>query len=199
MSAATATPMIASIVDISALTIILLDAYFGFRRGLSGEAARFFALVLGVALTLLLLHPIGSLVFRYASPVIPEASRHAFAFVSTTLAAAVIAMIVHRPIYNWLDANSPKHHNKFGGLVAGLMRGFIGVMLVLIVLNLWPSPAVQGIFNAPSVSGKVTGKVVPVIKRRLGSQGWVSESSGAGKEFLKVLRKEKDERSSVSK
>jgi uncharacterized membrane protein required for colicin V production len=192
------------VIDFTALMVILLDAYFGFRRGLSGETARFFVLILGIVTTVLLLHPVGTLCFRYASPVIPEPARYSFAFVATTITAAVIMLLAYRPIYNWLDLNAPKHRNKFGGLVAGLMRGFIGVTVVLIVLNLWPSPEVNRIVGDASIAGRTANKIVPIVKSRLSSHGWAAtepndRSKGRSKGVLDVFREEKRDRDSVTK
>lgn len=202
MTASSADLFIPSVIDFTALIVILLDAYFGFRRGLSGEVARFFVLILGVVATLFLLHPVGSVCFRYASPIIPEPARYAFAFVATTITAGAIMLIVYRPIYNWLDRDSPKHHNKFGGLIAGLFRGFIGISVVLIALNLWPNPTVSDLVGSASIAGRTANKMVPVVKRRLSKQGWAaagSQSDSGGFLQINTLREEKRERSSIVK
>lgn len=198
MSAEPTSLFLSSVIDFAALVIILLDAYFGFRRGLSGETSRFFCLILGVVLTALFLHPVGSMCFRYASPVVPEPARHAFAFLAAALASAVVLILVYRPIYNWMDRNSPKHQNKFGGLVAGLLRGFVGVMFVMIILNLWPTPGVAKAIGTSSVAGKTANKFVPTIKERLSSQGRASDKSERSSIF-NVLRNEKRERSNFPK
>ena len=199
MNAASSIPFILSATDLTALVVILLDGYFGFRRGLSGEVARFVVLILGVVATALLLHPVGSLCFRYVNPLIPEPVRYVFAFVATTIAASLIMLFVYRPIYNWFDRDAPKHRNKFGGLVSGLIRGFIVVMFVLIVVNLWPSTEATRAVAGTSLAGKTADKIVPAVKRRLSSQRWTpSESGNDDKGFLKMLREEKRDHSAIS-
>jgi uncharacterized membrane protein required for colicin V production len=186
-------------IDIAALVVILLDACIGFRRGLSGAVARFCLLTLGVLATVLLLHPMGSLCFHYASPLIPEQGRYAFAFVATATAACAITMLANRPVYILLDTDPMKRRNRFGGMVTGMLHGLIGVVFVLIVLNLWPNKVVTHAVGEKSIAGRFIGRIVPAIKDRLSSHGSASNLTGEGKRLIEVLRQEKQERLSVTR
>lgn len=189
-----------SVLDFAVLVIVLLNAYFGFRRGLSGEVAHFLVLILGTITTVYLLHPVGSLFFRYATPLIPEGGRYAFAFVGTAIVAATVMLVVYRPIYNVFDRDVPKHRNKSGGLVAGLLYGIVGVAFILVFLNLWPNPAVGRVVGDSSFSGKAANKVVPAVKRLVGSHDWVAgKSEVPGSRVIDTLRKEKSDRKQVTK
>lgn len=189
-----------SVIDFAALVIVLLNAYFGFRRGLSGEVAHFLVLILGTITTIYLLHPVGSLFFRYATPLIPESGRYAFAFVGTAVVAATVMLILYRPIYNLFDRDALKHRNKPGGLVAGLLYGIVGVTFILVFLNLWPSPAVAKVVGDSSFTGRAANKVVPAVKRLVGSHDWVAgRTEVPGSRVIDTLRKEKSDRKRVTK
>jgi uncharacterized membrane protein required for colicin V production len=189
-----------SVIDFVVLVIVLLNGYMGFRRGLSGEIAHFVVLVVGTALTVYLLRPVGSLCFRYATPLIPEAGRLAFAFVATAIVAATVMLVAYRPLYNILDRGVPKHRNKTGGAVAGLMYGLVGVTFLLVLLNLWPSATVSRAVGDSSATGRMAGRAVPTVKRLVSSP---DRSSGRtevpGARVIDTLRQEKRDRARITK
>jgi uncharacterized membrane protein required for colicin V production len=189
-----------SVIDFVVLVTILLNGYMGFRRGLSGEVAHFVVLVVGAALTVYLLRPVGSLCFRYATPLIPETGRLAFAFVATTIVAATVMLVAYRPLYHIFDRGAPKHRYKAGGAVAGLMYGLVGVAFVLVLLNLWPSATVNRVVGDSSATGKMAGRIVPAVKRMVSSQGRnPGRTEVPGARVINTLRREKREHAGITK
>lgn len=157
--------------DLTALTVIALFAFLGYRRGGLDMAATLLAVVLGVAAALGLQRPL-SAAFPLGST--PEASRAAWFLILFAsvhlLTVTLVSRLLRRSYATWTG----RRRNRWLGVLPGALEGVLVAAMFVLVLLLAP----QKLATADELQqGAVTG---PLLKLGGLMQAAIHEEFGSG-------------------
>jgi uncharacterized membrane protein required for colicin V production len=151
-------------VDVGALVILLFGVWRGFRRGLSGELARLISLAVVMLVGWHAHEPLGEIVAG-ATRLSPEQSRLA-AFLVAILAAGLCMFVLRLVLRQIMEFKFKNPLETVGGMVAGFLRSFILVALIVVAAGLTPILYFQRVFAEESLIGSaIVGYVVPVYRQ----------------------------------
>jgi len=148
-----------SLVDVIAFAAVALGAVRGYFRGLSGELARVISLVAAFALGLRFYGPLSEWVLAYTR--IAEENAPVAAFIITVLAAVVCLFLLRYLLKRVMKIVIEERADKTGGVIAGLLRTSVMVLIVFLALNLWPNERLNRIFGEESLIGRLVLKAAP--------------------------------------
>jgi uncharacterized membrane protein required for colicin V production len=152
-------------VDIIALFIILIGAVQGFFRGLSGEIARLAGTILAFVAGVLLREPVGRWIVDNTK--LEEQAAHAAAFITTVLLALTVLILLRIIVKRIVKIVFAEAFDKGAGVVAGMLRASIIVLIIFIGMNMIPHEYLNRLFGEESAIGRVVVKYVPAIKEKL--------------------------------
>jgi len=157
-----------SLVDVIALAAIALGAVRGYFRGLSGELARVISLVAAFVLGLRCYEPLAQWVLAHTR--IAEENAPVAAFIITVLAAIVCLFLLRYVLKRIMKVVIEDRADKIGGVIAGLLRSVIMVLIVFLALNLWPNERLNSMFGEESLIGRLVRKVAPSAREYVEDQ-----------------------------
>ena len=150
-------------VDLVALIVILLNALNGMRRGLSREIAGTISAILALFLGIELRRPLGELVAEDTR--VGPMARPALAFALTVLLAVIVMVLLRillkHTIHIIID---DKAVDRSGGMLAGLVKSTIIVMIVFLLLGMWPHKYLHRIFAIESWIGRTVVESTPEFR-----------------------------------
>lgn len=152
-------------IDLLALGVILVFALIGWRRGLSGELSRFATLLLALALALRAREPLGRLIgdaTRLETP-----ADVALAYTLAIIIALIGLSLLRRLLERIMQISFTPGLEKSGGMLAGMLRGLLGVIAVFLLMNLWPHDYLNRVFGDASLGGRMIQRVIPRIRDEL--------------------------------
>ena len=148
-----------SLVDVIALAAIALGTVRGYFRGLSGELARVISLVAAFAIGLRFYEPLAEQVMAYTR--ISGENAPVAAFIITVAAAIVCLFLMRFVLKRIMKVVIEERADKVGGVIAGLLRSVLVVLIVFLALNLWPNERLNRVFGEESLIGRVVLKAAP--------------------------------------
>lgn len=154
-----------NIVDIAALVIIIIGAALGFKRGLSGELARFLSVIAAFVFGLWFCAPFGEWLTNNSR--LENRAAYAFAFLVTILMSFTILLALRFLLKRVIKVVVADSFDRIGGAVAGFASSFLFVVIVLLSINLWPHEYLNRIFGKESILGRAVLHVVPTIRHEL--------------------------------
>lgn len=152
-------------VDIGALVILLLGTIIGFRRGLSGEIARFIGTIAALCLGIYFYKPFGAWIAGHTR--IGEETANVIAFALMAGAVLLITLLVRLILRSIMKISFEGNLEKAGGCIAGFIRALILVLMVFMAMNMWPHEYLNRTFGRESVIGSLVVKYMPAIKKQV--------------------------------
>lgn len=125
-------------VDIVGIAILVLLAYFGFRRGLIREAGILLAVLLAALLSFLLL-PYGSRAVDRVGLLPPKLTPWIVALVSFVSLLLFFRILVHS-LHKVVHATPLGVLDRIGGAGFGVLKGMVVTGLLLLILSFPPLP-----------------------------------------------------------
>jgi uncharacterized membrane protein required for colicin V production len=152
-------------VDIGALVILLLGTIIGFRRGLSGEIARFIGTIVAFCLGIYFYKPLGEWLVEHTR--LEEGPANVIAFVVMVSVVLLITLIIRLILRSIMKISFEGNIEKAGGCVAGFIRAFLLILIIFIAMNMWPHDYLNRIFGKESIIGGVVVKYMPAIRKQV--------------------------------
>ena len=152
-------------VDIGALVILLLGAIIGFRRGLSGEIARFIGTIAAVGLGMYFYKPFGDWIATHTR--IGEEKGETIAFVLLVVTVLLITLLIRFILRSIMKISFEGNLEKAGGCIAGFIRAVLLVLAIFITINMWPHEYLNRLFCKESLIGSLVVKYTPAIKKQM--------------------------------
>ena len=152
-------------VDIGALVLLILGTILGFRRGLSGEIARFVGTIAAFVLGYFLYSPTGAWLVDHTRLSTGTANVTAFILiVALVLLGSLLIRLVLRSI---MKISFEGNIEKAGGCISGFIRYAILVLIIFIAMNLVKQEFLNRVFGKESVIGSVVVRFIPEIKEQV--------------------------------
>ncbi len=158
-------PYDTNVVDVFILALLLFGMVRGLARGLSGELSRVIADALAVYAAWHTAAPLGDRIHA-ATGMQPGIAR-ALAFLATFVAVFLAAVLVRIILRKVMQLSFHGSVERFGGLLAGLLRALIYSAALLIFAFLLPAGTVRTFFMEESLSGRTFAPLIPAAYRRL--------------------------------
>lgn len=152
-------------VDIGALVILLLGTIIGFRRGLSGELARFIGTILAFCLAMYFYKPFGSWLVEHTR--LEEEPANVTAFVLVVAAVLLVTLVLRLVLRSIMKISFEGNIEKGGGCIAGFVRAVILVLVIFIAMNMWPHDYLNRVFGRESIIGSVVVKYMPAVRKQV--------------------------------
>ena len=154
-----------SLVDIIAILLVAVGGLQGFFRGLSGELARLIGAVLAFFAGVWLRAPVGGWIADNTR--LEEQAANALAFTVTIILALLIMMLLRMLIKRMVQVVFAEAFDKFAGVIAGLLRMSIMVLIVFLCMNMIPHAYLNRVFGEESAIGRIVVKYVPAVRSTL--------------------------------
>lgn len=148
-----------SAVDIAAAALVVLGTLYGYVRGLSGELAQFVGIAGAFVFGLWLRAPAAAWIGVHTR--LAGRSAQTVGFVATAVLALVAWIALRAALKPVLRVIVEDRFEKPGGLIAGLVRSVLLVIIVFVVLNLWPHPYLNAKFGRESLIGTLVRAQLP--------------------------------------
>jgi len=148
-----------SAVDIAAAALVVLGTLYGYVRGLSGELAQFVGIAGAFVFGLWLHAPAAGWIDAHTR--LAGRSAQTVGFAATAVLAFAAWIVLRALLKPVLRVIVEDRFEKPGGLVAGLVRSVLLVIIVFVVLNLWPHPYLNATFGRKSLIGAVIRSHLP--------------------------------------
>lgn len=158
-----------NIVDFVALIFIVIGAFIGYRRGLSGELAQLISMAAAFVLSLFLYHPLGSWLHENTQLYDRPQLARALAYFATIVVATIAMVLLRFLLKRIMQVVIEREADKIGGVIAGLVRSIILVAIVLLLMNMWPHQYLNRLFGEESMLGTVVVRCMPSLHERVGS------------------------------
>jgi uncharacterized membrane protein required for colicin V production len=152
-------------VDFGVLAILLLGTIIGFRRGLSGEIARFIGTIAAFCLGMYFYRPFGEWFVTHTR--LEEEPANVMAFVLIVSVVLLITLVVRLILRSIMKISFEGNIEKVGGCIAGFIRALLLALVILVTMNMWPNDYLNRIFGKESIAGSVVVKYIPVIKKQV--------------------------------
>ncbi len=172
-----------SLVDIAALLVIGLGVVTGRMRRFSGELARLVGTVAAFAAGMALRRPLGLWLLEHTR--LEAQAAQAAAFVAALVGAFLVLAMVHRLLQGVMRVVIEEQMDKSIGMLAGLVRATLFVIIVFLVMNMVPHPGLNRHFGDASFLGRMVRRWTPFLEEavRENAQDWpgiaVMEQDGA--------------------
>ncbi|MDA0576464.1 MAG: CvpA family protein [Verrucomicrobia bacterium] len=155
-----------SIVDVVALALVAFAALRGFFRGLSGELAGLIGDAAALLLGAMCYEPLAGWMRMHTrvAPALAPVVALVVLVVGVLLLMALLRLTVGRVLRVVVEGGV----NRVGGVIAGVLRGLIVVVLVFAVLLVVPNEGVHRRFGEESVVGTVVQRVMPRLRELAG-------------------------------
>ncbi|MBL7115895.1 MAG: CvpA family protein [Kiritimatiellae bacterium] len=153
-----------SIVDLVALAFIVLSTIVGYIRGLSGEIARLVGMVAAFVMGVVTYDPVA--VWLAAHSRLEERSARAVTFIAIVLTSIVAMFILRFVCKHVMRLVIDESFDKKGGMLAAILHSSLLVFMVFVAMNLWPSEDLNRRFGEDSVIGRLTLRMMPVLKEK---------------------------------
>ncbi len=140
-----------NLVDIVALSLIALGSLHGFIRGLSGELSHLISLIASFIFGIWFYEPFG--MWLSANTRLTAQPAHALAFIATILVALIILLCLRYFLRTIMKVVIEEKFDRIGGLVAGLLRSTIIVVIIFVFMNLIPHEYLNQEFGDDSIIG----------------------------------------------
>lgn len=158
-----------NLIDIVALVVVVLGAFQGWLRGLSGELARLISVVVAFVLGIYFYRPFGAWFLENTRLSIQAADT--LAFVVTVLAAAVVMVLLRVVLKRIMKVVIEEKFDKACGVAAGLLRAWVLVAVVFLAMNLWPNTYLNRKFGEESIIGRQVLRLVPELRGAVEEDG----------------------------
>lgn len=152
-------------VDIGALVVLILGTIIGFRRGLSGEIARFIGTIAAFTLGIYYFKPFSSWVVDHTR--MGEEIADVAAFILIVGAILLVTLIVRLILRSIMKISFEGNLEKGGGSLAGLVRAAILVLIIFITMNMCRNDYLNKAFGKESVIGSVVIRYMPLIEKQV--------------------------------
>ncbi|OGV69764.1 MAG: hypothetical protein A2283_14510 [Lentisphaerae bacterium RIFOXYA12_FULL_48_11] len=152
-------------VDIGALAILILGTIIGFRRGLSGEIARFIGTIAAFALGIYYYRPLGFWIIDHTS--LDEEITNVAAFILIAGSILLITLILRLILRSIMKISFEGNLEKGGGSLAGLVRAIILVLIIFIAMNMCRNDYLNRTFGKESIIGSVVIRYMPLIEKQV--------------------------------
>ncbi len=156
-------------VDMIALALIGVGGVQGFFRGLSGELARLFGVVIAFVTGTLLHEPVG--LWVSGSTRLEPRPAQALAFIATVVLALVIMIVVRILLKKAIKLVFAEGFDKTAGVLAGLLRMSVFVCIFFVIMNMVPVKSLNEHFGENSAVGGFMIRYVPTVERTLEQAG----------------------------
>jgi uncharacterized membrane protein required for colicin V production len=153
------------IIDIGAVALIILGAFVGYRRRLSGELARLISLIAGFCLGMVFYQPVA--IWMLNNSRLEGRAAQAAAFVVMMIAASVVMVIVRIFLKKIMRVVIEEESDKICGAIAGLIRGSIFVIVLFLIANIVPHDYINYHFGEGSYIGRTVSKCIPKLEKAI--------------------------------
>jgi uncharacterized membrane protein required for colicin V production len=165
----------ANLADAAALVWLLVGAFNGWRRGLSGELPRLMSVVVAGACGFLVYGQLTAWIALHTR--LQGDAAGALAFIAATLLAGAGMLAMRLILGSLVQIVFAAAINKPVGLVAGLVGSALVLVLLFVSLNLVPHEDLNRIFGAESALGRVVRRTVPIVREHWQSrEEWKPEA-----------------------
>lgn len=147
------------------MVVIIIGTAIGFKRGLSGEIARFLGTIIALSLGLFFYKPCGAWISGHTR--LGEESAGTMAFILTVTVILVITLVVRLVLRSIMKISFEGGLEKTWGCVAGFIRSVILVLIVFIAMNLWPQEYLNRVFGGESFIGSIVIRYLPAAARQV--------------------------------
>ena len=154
-----------SIVDLVALVFILLSSIVGYIRGLSGEIARLVGMVAACVVGVVTYEPAAAWLAAHSH--LEERLARALTFAVIVLTSIVVMFVLRFVCKHVMRLVIDESFDKKGGMLAAVLHSSLFVFMVFVAMNLWPSEALNRKFGEESVIGRLTVRMMPVLKEQV--------------------------------
>ena len=149
-------------VDIFSIILLLRITYASFRGGLSHELFSTLGVFFNLIVSIHYYQKIGNFVSETVSG-FPVALSNFFSFLLLSAALALLFRLIRMILDRVIKIEWHPFIEGFGGLVAGAVKAFMSVSLVLMLLILLPLPYMQWSVRDKSVTGMFFLSIGPTI------------------------------------
>ncbi len=180
-------------VDILSLILLLRIVYASFRGGLSHELFSTLGVFFNLIVSIHYYSKLGNFVSDTVSG-FPLALSNFFSFLMLSTAFALLFRLIRAILDKVIRIEWHPFIEGFGGLVAGTVKAFMSVSLVLIILILLPLPYMQWSIRDKSVTGMFFLNIGPTIYAKTYRQIPGIKTQGEPidmKEFMRALTEDK--------
>lgn len=171
-----------SVVDVSALILIMLGIIHGIRKGLSGELSGLIGLTGALIAGLYSFAPCGAFIARHTR--LGEQASKTLAFVLITAGVIVTVLLVRILLGRIMKLVVEPTLDRIGGFFVGLLMALIVVVSVYIAMNMCPNPYLNRKFGEESVFGRQLLKYKPAIRSTIDQE--IAPAFEKGKGSFKV-------------
>lgn len=147
------------------MVVIVLGTAIGFKRGLSGEIARFLGTIAALSLGLFFYKPCGSWIAGHTK--LSEGAANVMSFILMIAIILLITLLLRFILRNIMKISFEGRIEKTGGCIAGFLRAVTLVLVVFIAMNLWPYEPFNRFFGEESVIGTVVIQHLPSATRQV--------------------------------
>jgi len=163
-------------VDIGALVLLILGTIIGFRRGLSGEIARFIGTIAAFALGIYYYRPFSYWIIEHTR--LSDEIADVTAFILIVGSILLITLVVRLILRSIMKISFEGNLEKGGGSLAGLIRATILVLTTFIIMNMYRNDYLNRIFGRESIIGSVVVKYMPLIEKQVNKLPFKEKAKG---------------------
>ncbi|MBN1557928.1 MAG: CvpA family protein [Lentisphaerae bacterium] len=149
-------------VDAGAGVVLLWGMLVGLRRGLSGELGQLAGVVAAFVCGLRLYGPFAD--WLLTGTRLTGQSARAAAFLITVIAALIVLIVMRAFLRGLVRLVVAETADRPLGLAAGLLRSAVLIVIVVVVMNLWPSATLNRMFGEASVVGTLVLRALPALR-----------------------------------
>lgn len=154
-------------VEIAVVALVLWEILMGLRRGLSGELFRLAgtAIILGAGLALY--ERFGAVIAGHSRLAHDPETARALAFLLIVVGLGIGLFVIQIFMRLLVKVKFNDAFDRPAGAAAGLFRGLLIGVLVVIAAGLWPHAAARAFLAEKSPFGRVVFKFMPAAKARM--------------------------------
>lgn len=150
------------LVDIAAFVAVALMMLMGIRRGLSGELAGMVSAVAGFLFGVLFFSAIVDWMMEHSR--LGYESARLVTFVAVMLISISVMLVLRIVLHMLLKLAIDKKTDRWGGGLAGVLKGVIIVLAIFVLMILSPVESARRTFGDKSMIGVLLLKAVPELK-----------------------------------
>ena len=148
-----------SAVDIGALVFIILGGLHGLWRGLSGELANLASIICAFIFGIWFMPPFAGWL-EANTRLSPDYTR-AVAFLITVFTALLVLLCVRYLVRRVMKVVIDERFDRSGGVIAGILRATVVLVIVFVLFNLWPNDYLNRKFGKESLIGTFIMSQIP--------------------------------------
>ncbi len=156
--------MTAYAVEIAVVALVLWEILMGLRRGLSGELFRLAGTAIILGAGLVLYERFGAVIASHSRLAQDQETARALAFLLIVVGLGIGLFVIQIFLRLLVKVKFNDAFDRPAGAAAGLVRGLLIGVLVVIAAGLWPHAASRALFTEKSPFGRAVFKFMPAAQ-----------------------------------